>query len=72
MIGQIQHYCMMKRIDGEIIQCTIKPKHHAAFTKLGFVDHIDRLPKTRQKKVKADDSDNKGRAEQGSLPVNQD
>ena len=50
MIGQIQHYVMMKRVDGEVIQCTIKPKHHDAFAKMGFVDNVDRLPKQRQKK----------------------
>ena len=41
---------MMKRVDGDIIQCTIKPKHHDAFMKLGFVDNVDRLPKQKQKK----------------------
>lgn len=50
----IQHYGMFKRVDGEIIQCTIKPKHHEVFTKLGFVDDVSKLPKTRQKKAKID------------------
>lgn len=50
MKGQIQHYCMLKRVDGEVIQCTIKPKHILAFAKMGFVDHVDKLPKQRKTK----------------------
>jgi hypothetical protein len=60
MIGQIQHFVMMKRVDGAVIQCTIKPTHYEAFSKLGFVDHVDKLPKTRQKKVKANGDSNEG------------
>ena len=44
---------MFKRVDGEIIQCIIRPKYHDAFIKLGFADSIEQLPKQRQRKQKA-------------------
>ena len=49
---------MFKRVEGEIIQCIIRPKYHDAFIKLGFAESIEQLPKQRQKKqkrVSADD-----------------
>ena len=46
---------LFKRVDGEIIQCIIRPKYHAAFIKLGFADSIEQLPKQRRKKQKVND-----------------
>jgi anti-anti-sigma regulatory factor len=46
---------MFKRVDGEIIQCIIRPKYHDAFIKLGFADSIEQLPKQRQRKQKVND-----------------
>tara|TARA_R110000851_G_scaffold326445_3_gene495126 strand:- start:711 stop:887 length:177 start_codon:yes stop_codon:yes gene_type:complete len=43
---------MFKRVDGDIIQCIIRPKHHNAFIKLGFAESIEKLPKQRKKKAK--------------------
>lgn len=62
---------MFKRVDGEIIQCIIRPKYHDAFIKLGFADSIEQLPKTRKKKVSQDGGDNQGRSNEGRLSVNQ-
>lgn len=65
------HRCdMYKRVDGEIIQCTIRHIYCDAFAKLGFVDHVDKLPKARKKKVNRNGSDNQGRSNQGSLSAN--
>lgn len=63
---------MFKRVDGEIIQCIIRPKHHDAFIKLGFADSIEQLPKTRKKKVSQNGGDNQGQSNQGRLSANQD
>jgi hypothetical protein len=61
---------MFKRVDGAIIQCIVRPKYTDAFIKLGFVESIDKLPKTRQKKVSKDGNSDQRGSNQGSLSIN--
>ena len=43
-------FCMFKYADNDLgyIQCTIKREFKADFIKLGFVDHIDKLARTKK------------------------
>ena len=61
---------MYKRVNGEFIKCTIEHVYIDAFTTLGFVDHVDKLPKPRKKKVKQHGGNNERRLDTGSISVN--
>ena len=61
---RLQHLGMLKRADNErgFIQCTIKPEYRKEFEALGFVDHIDLLPKLVKTKVETDGNSEQGRS----------
>ena len=55
---RLQHLCMFLKANNEhgFIQCTIKPQYKKDMERLGWVDHIDDLPKDKPKKNKERDA----------------